>query len=163
MQDRWFQTDAQPATDDSRLCAGCRGKIRHREFVYGRGDDVFHNRPEDCIAATVAQGLQQLEEMTAKHDARVTELLNANNAEVEKRRRAQELLDAAIDYSTGLVKELKASTARARRLQEALVFVEQFFNRIEDGTAPNDPLYALRKSFHAPVRKAIDDALASGR
>jgi len=44
-------------------------------------------------------------------------------------------------------------------LREALLFVERFLNKLEDGTSPDDPLVAIRVRFHAPLRKVIDAAL----
>lgn len=51
--------------------------------------------------------------------------------------------------------------AKAEKLVDALRFVKGFFQRLEDGTDPEDSiLAAARKRYHAPVHKAIDEALA---
>ena len=53
--------------------------------------------------------------------------------------------------------------AAAPDLYEALVFVKEFFNRLENGTPDDDMLREMRRKYHAPVHAKIDAALARAR
>lgn len=52
----------------------------------------------------------------------------------------------------------------ARRIAAAMnacLQIKSFLDRLEEGTAPDDPLRALRQQFHAPMHAALDEALES--
>jgi hypothetical protein len=50
---------------------------------------------------------------------------------------------------------------KMQRMEKALLFIRQWFQNLEDNTEDGDPLKALRQRVHAPVHKAIDEALKS--
>ncbi len=45
-------------------------------------------------------------------------------------------------------------------LVEALKFVKDWFVKLEDQCAEDDPLREMRRSYHAPIHARIDEALA---
>ena len=53
-----------------------------------------------------------------------------------------------------------ALIAAAPELLAACKVVKVFLDRLEDGTDVDDPLYGLRKRFHAPLRAALEPAIA---
>lgn len=53
-----------------------------------------------------------------------------------------------------------AVIAAAPELLEACKVVKAFLDKLEDGTDKNDPLAAIRKRIHAPLRAALEPAIA---
>lgn len=47
----------------------------------------------------------------------------------------------------------------AAELYRACTFVKSFLTKLEDGTAPGDPLTAIRRKFHAPMHAVLDEAI----
>lgn len=64
-------------------------------------------------------------------------------------RRALEVANESVDVSIDNA-----------NLRKALQFVKDFFNKLETGSSPGDPLTAMREKFHAPVHARIDAALS---
>ena len=58
-----------------------------------------------------------------------------------------------------LEQKIDAVDSREKRLENGLLFVRAWFNQLEDNTEEGDPLKAIRKRYHAPVHRAIDEAL----
>jgi hypothetical protein len=64
------------------------------------------------------------------------------------------LADKLADPSTILA-------AREKPLRDGLLFVRRWFEALESGLPEDDPLREIRQEVHAPVYRAIDEALAS--
>lgn len=62
-------------------------------------------------------------------------------------------------YSANAIAKDSSSDAYAALLS-AVMFAKQFLNNLESDTDPDDPLFAIRKRFHAPLHARLDSALA---
>lgn len=48
-------------------------------------------------------------------------------------------------------------------LYSACTFVKSFLTKLEDGSAPGDPLREIRRKFHAPLHAVLDAAISKAR
>lgn len=58
---------------------------------------------------------------------------------------------------------INAATDVNEQLLDACLTVRAFLDRLEEGTHPDDPLLALRRRFHAPMREKLEPAIANAR
>jgi hypothetical protein len=54
----------------------------------------------------------------------------------------------------------EVQTQAAPEMYEALIFVKDWFLKLENGTDEDDPLTAMRRKYHAPVHAKLDAAIA---
>ena len=63
----------------------------------------------------------------------------------------------AIESAENEIKRLEKINGE---LLEACKFVKKFFDKLDDGLATDDPITIIRKRFHTPVHKILDEAIA---
>ena len=56
---------------------------------------------------------------------------------------------------------LETRVERLDTYREALVFVRQWFQKLEDGTPSDDPLRSLRLAFHREIHAKLDEVLGT--
>ncbi len=49
--------------------------------------------------------------------------------------------------------------SREARLERALLFLQAYFQKLEDDTDDSDPLKQIRRRYHAPLHQAIEEGL----